>query len=320
MQDKVSKTPRTLRLNARDNLIVAIDAVAPGVAAQGVTATARILRGHKMAAQRIAKGQPVLKFGQIIGFATEDIAPGAHIHTHNCSFAEFERDYAFAQDAREEVLLPAERARHLRGLPPRQRQGRHAQLHRHPHQRELLGLGRPLHGGGGQSLGHPRPIPQRRRRRLVRARHRLRARRQGRGLRRARAHAMGLRGPSQSRRRARGRPGLRGVPDRAPQEQIRPDRGRQLPDHDHPGHRRHQEDHRGRRRSHRGDAAPRQPGAPRDDLRQRALPRPAVRRLGRLLRHHRQPGARAPRSTTSCATAARRCCRRRRRSTAPSIC
>jgi altronate hydrolase len=116
MQDKVSKTPRTLRLNARDNLLVAIDAVDRGVAVRGVTATARILRGHKMAAQAIAKGQPVLKFGQIIGFATEDIVPGAHIHTHNCSFAEFERDYAFAQDAREETLLPADQRATFEGF------------------------------------------------------------------------------------------------------------------------------------------------------------------------------------------------------------
>jgi len=101
------KAPRTLRLNARDNVIVAVDTVMPETVAQGVRATARIMRGHKMAAEPITKGQPVLKFGQIIGFATEDIAPGSHIHTHNCSFAEFERDYAFAQDAREEVLLPA---------------------------------------------------------------------------------------------------------------------------------------------------------------------------------------------------------------------
>src|SRR5262245_35874920 len=108
MQDKVSKTPRTLRLNARDNLIVAIDSVDPGVSVQGVAATARILRGHKMAVQPIAKGQPILKFGQIIGFASEDIAPGAHIHTHNCSYAEFERDYAFAQDAREKSLIAPE--------------------------------------------------------------------------------------------------------------------------------------------------------------------------------------------------------------------
>jgi altronate hydrolase len=107
MQDKVARSPRTLRLNARDNLIVAIDSVDPGVVVQGIGATARIMRGHKMAAERIARGQPILKFGQIIGFATEDISPGAHIHTHNCSFAEFDRDYAFAQDAREELLLPA---------------------------------------------------------------------------------------------------------------------------------------------------------------------------------------------------------------------
>ena len=109
MQDKPEKkTPRTLRLNVRDNIIVAVDSLMPGVIAQGVPATARIMRGHKMAAEPIAKGQPVLKFGQIIGFATEDIVPGAHVHTHNCSFAEFERDYAFAQDAREETLLPPE--------------------------------------------------------------------------------------------------------------------------------------------------------------------------------------------------------------------
>ena len=109
MQDKaVKSTPRTLRLDPRDNIIVAVDPVQAGWAVQGVTATARIMRGHKMAVQPIGQGQPILKFGQIIGFASEAIAPGSHVHTHNCSFAEFERDYAFAQDARSEPLLPPE--------------------------------------------------------------------------------------------------------------------------------------------------------------------------------------------------------------------
>src|SRR5262249_48320561 len=108
MQDRPQKAPRTLRLNARDNIIVAVDSVDPGTTAQGVTATARIMRGHKLAAEPIAKSQTGLKFGQIIGFATEDIKPGAHVHTHNCSFAEFERNYAFAEDAREEPMLPPE--------------------------------------------------------------------------------------------------------------------------------------------------------------------------------------------------------------------
>src|SRR6185295_13368206 len=109
MQDKPeTSAPRTLRLNARDNIIVAVDPVSPGCAVEGVMATARIQRGHKLAAQPIAKGQPILKFGQIIGFATEDIAPGTHVHTQNCSFAEFERDYAFAQDCKDEPMLPPE--------------------------------------------------------------------------------------------------------------------------------------------------------------------------------------------------------------------
>jgi altronate hydrolase len=100
--------PRTLRLNSRDNVVVAVDTVDAGAIANGVAASARIPRGHKMAIARIVKGEPVLKFGQIIGFASEDIAPGAHIHSHNCAFAAFERDYAYAADARNEAILPPE--------------------------------------------------------------------------------------------------------------------------------------------------------------------------------------------------------------------
>jgi altronate hydrolase len=107
----VNSAPRTLRLNAADNLIVAVDQIDAGVTAQGITATERIPQGHKMAAEGIAQGAAVKKFGQIIGFASQPIVPGQHIHTHNCAFGEFDRDYAYAQDAKQEPLLPvAERA------------------------------------------------------------------------------------------------------------------------------------------------------------------------------------------------------------------
>lgn len=99
--------PRALRLNPKDNVVVAVDVIDTGATAHRVTATARIPRGHKMASKPIAKGEPIVKFGQIIGFATEAITPGAHVHTHNCGYAEFERDYAFAQDARNEEMVPA---------------------------------------------------------------------------------------------------------------------------------------------------------------------------------------------------------------------
>ena len=108
MQDNPTAEPRTLRLHASDNVIVAVDQVAQGAIAKGITATGRIPRGHKMATVPIAKGAPVFKFGQIIGFATENIVPGMHIHTHNCAFGEFDRDYAFAKDAKPEPLLPLE--------------------------------------------------------------------------------------------------------------------------------------------------------------------------------------------------------------------
>jgi altronate hydrolase len=97
---------RHLRLNAADNVVVAVDPIEQGQVIEGVAAAGRVMRGHKMATTRIAKGQPVLKFGQIIGFAHADILPGEHIHSHNCDFAAFERDYRHAADARPEDVLP----------------------------------------------------------------------------------------------------------------------------------------------------------------------------------------------------------------------
>jgi altronate hydrolase len=93
----LDKLTRTVRLHPSDNVIVCVDMIGAGVTVEHVTATERIMRGHKMATVPIAKGEPVRKFGQIIGFASQDIPAGAHVHVHNCTMGEFERDYAFAQ-------------------------------------------------------------------------------------------------------------------------------------------------------------------------------------------------------------------------------
>ncbi len=103
--------PRTLRLHAEDNIAVAIDPLAAGLAVAGITTRAPIPRGHKVATREIAEGEAIRKFGQIIGFATGAIAPGEHVHEHNCAMKDFARDYRFAEAARPEDLLPeAERA------------------------------------------------------------------------------------------------------------------------------------------------------------------------------------------------------------------
>jgi hypothetical protein len=39
--------------------------------------------GHKVALGAIRTGEPVIKFGAVIGHATKDIAPGDHVHLHN---------------------------------------------------------------------------------------------------------------------------------------------------------------------------------------------------------------------------------------------
>ena len=39
--------------------------------------------GHKFALSRIHKGEDVVKYGEIIGRATQDIDKGHHVHVHN---------------------------------------------------------------------------------------------------------------------------------------------------------------------------------------------------------------------------------------------
>src|SRR5262249_60728721 len=51
--------------------------------------------GQKSAPRAPAGGQPVRRYGQILGFATRDTAPGEHVHSQNLAMGEFEREYAF---------------------------------------------------------------------------------------------------------------------------------------------------------------------------------------------------------------------------------
>jgi altronate hydrolase len=58
----------------------------------------RIGMGHKLALKAIKKGDAVYKYGQIIGFASREIAPGELVHVHNVSADLFERDYAYCKE------------------------------------------------------------------------------------------------------------------------------------------------------------------------------------------------------------------------------
>ncbi|WP_027315740.1 UxaA family hydrolase [Microvirga flocculans] len=101
-------SPRTIRLSFDDNVVVAIDPADRGSSIAGFTVRDRIPRGHKMAIVPIREGEPIRKFGQIIGFAKTYIAPGEWVHEHNVGLHDFERDYAFCADARDDDVLPPE--------------------------------------------------------------------------------------------------------------------------------------------------------------------------------------------------------------------
>ena len=100
--------PLTIRLKAEDDVVIARVEILPGTAIPGEHTTTRdaIPAGHKIATHPIAAGAPVRRYGQIIGFATEAVTPGDHVHTHNLAMGAFERDYAFGQAVRDLPVLP----------------------------------------------------------------------------------------------------------------------------------------------------------------------------------------------------------------------
>lgn len=77
-----------LVLDAADNVAVALKPSKKGDMAllssgDTISLSCDIPFAHKIAVRQIKDGQPVIKYGEIIGVATCDIQPGDHAHVHN---------------------------------------------------------------------------------------------------------------------------------------------------------------------------------------------------------------------------------------------
>jgi altronate hydrolase len=95
-----------IRLHPDDGVVIARATLLPGTqVADGVVSSGRVPAGHKVAVRPIAPGEPVRRYGQIIGFATAPIAPGEHVHVHNMGMGDFAKDYAYTQDARPTAMF-----------------------------------------------------------------------------------------------------------------------------------------------------------------------------------------------------------------------
>ena len=82
-----------IRIHPADNVVVARRQLLGGtpIPEEGLTVAGLVPPGHKVATRDIAAGEPVRRYNQIIGSATQPIAAGQHVHTHNLAFSDFAR-------------------------------------------------------------------------------------------------------------------------------------------------------------------------------------------------------------------------------------
>ena len=88
-------SPAVIRIHPRDNVVIARSQLLGGtvLADEGVTVSGLVPPGHKVATAAIAAGEAVRRYDQVIGHATQAIAPGQHVHTHNLAYADFARTH-----------------------------------------------------------------------------------------------------------------------------------------------------------------------------------------------------------------------------------
>lgn len=112
------ETP-ALRLHSDDDVAVALIPLAAGrqidIGQQPVRLANPINAGHKFALRARERGQPVRRYGQIIGFATHAIAPGEHVHSHNLAVDEMHLAYEFGTDVRPVSVVPLDERRTFLG-------------------------------------------------------------------------------------------------------------------------------------------------------------------------------------------------------------
>jgi altronate dehydratase small subunit len=82
---------RAIVMDSKDNvatLLTDVDAndivqIMVGDKAAESKVRGKIQFGHKFAMEPIKKGQNVVKYGEVIGQAIQDIGEGQHVHVHN---------------------------------------------------------------------------------------------------------------------------------------------------------------------------------------------------------------------------------------------
>ncbi len=83
--------PKAILIDTKDNVATAFQELAKGetvtVSLAGTEVTTVLTQdipfGHKFALSAIGLHEPVVKYGETIGLATDSILAGRHVHVHN---------------------------------------------------------------------------------------------------------------------------------------------------------------------------------------------------------------------------------------------
>lgn len=85
-------------MHPEDSVLIAVEQLIGGTTCNGVIIKGLIPAGHKFARHNISKGSPILRYGQIIGFALREIQTGEHVHSHNLGMGSHNRDYKISSE------------------------------------------------------------------------------------------------------------------------------------------------------------------------------------------------------------------------------
>ena len=113
-------------LRPDDDVAVAVKPLKAGetIPVDGVEVTLRqdVPPGHKFALRAAAEDAPIHKYGQIIGFATRDVAVGDHVHTHNLAVKPISFDYEYSTAVPEVAYVPESERATFQGISRPNRQ------------------------------------------------------------------------------------------------------------------------------------------------------------------------------------------------------
>lgn len=91
---------KTVRLHPDDTVAILTEPVQAGSQPLGfgLPLDHPVARGHKIALADCPEGGEIVKFGQVIGYASRAVAAGEHVHVDNCSFGAHDQNYEVGAD------------------------------------------------------------------------------------------------------------------------------------------------------------------------------------------------------------------------------